>query len=339
MTESKIYSAEKRIFQDNELILLPTPYNLTFRCQLPSSMQPLTIRELGLELIQNGIPVVPRDEGTSLIGPIFSPLDYERLMDVLNRYSLSAICGYHPKNNDFPICFNERGSLISLGSPAIVSTYRVNDYLNWSEYAFKYAFMLDENGNYEGSKGSKLSLVPLEEVLSILPSDDGINGSIIMKKNQDFYQAVMTNWQIDRMIDFYCLYTKVDVNGSSGFINDPEAIFSMNNYFNKLSQFADEHEILTGENTGESIILYPQKIRQVRAIRDWVLNSKNPFTTKIVVLGPRMERRLHITTTGFCPIVEPQVEVDKLGVTEQIAKKNGRVFNHNMGNRDLHLSI
>ena len=336
MIEIKTYSAE-RISQDNELISLTTPYNLTFRCQLPDSMQSDMIIKLALELIQNGIPVVPRDEGTSLIGPIFSPLDYERLIGVLNRHSLSAIFGYHPENNKFPICFNKEGSLISLGSPAIVSTYRVrvNDFNDW----LKYAFMLDENGNYEGCKGSKLSLVPLEKVLSTLPSDDAVNGLNIMEKNPDFYQAVLANWQIDRTTDLYCLYIKVDVNGSSSFFNDPKAIFDMNNYFNKLSQFAAEYKILTGENTGESIILYPQEIKQVGAIRDLVLYSKNPFTTKMVVLGPRMERRLHITTTGFCPIATTRVEAYKVGATEQIAKENGLVFYHNMRDKTLHLSI
>jgi hypothetical protein len=337
MIESQTYSADGRISkdneQDNELISLHTPYNLTFRCRLPSSIRFDRIIKLGLELIEKGIPVVPRDDGTSLIGPIFSLLDYNTLREVLDKHSLSAIFGYHPENNKFPICFDRKGDLISFGSPAIVSTYRVYDF---NDCSLEDAFMLDENGNYEGSKGSRLSKVPLESILS---SDDALSGLIVMKENPDFYQAVIANWRINEIIDSYCLYAKVDVNGFSDFINNPEAIFSMNNYFYRLSEIARVHRILTAENTGESIVLYPETIEQVKAIRDWIEQSKNPFTTKMVVLGPRMVRRLYVTTNGFCIKAEPQVEADKVERTEKQVKGKGGFFGHNMvkGGEGLHL--
>jgi hypothetical protein len=292
-----------------------------------------TIKELGLELIQNGIPVLPRDDGTSLIGPIFSRLDYEKLREVLlNKYSFSAIFGYHPENKKFPIQFDSKG-YISFGSPAIVPTYRVYDF---NDCSLEDAFMLDENGNYNGPKGSRLSKVPLESILS----SDALSGLIIMQENPDFYQAVKANWQINGIIDSYCLYAKVDVNGFSGFINNPQAILSMNYYFHKLSEFAREHRILTAENTGESIVLYPETTEQVKEIRDWINEqSENPFTTKMVVLGPRKVRRLHVTKKGFCIKAEPPVQANKVEITERKVKGQKGFFGHNMGKGDegLHL--
>jgi hypothetical protein len=323
---------EKMTSQDNELISLSTPYNLIFRCRLPSSMRFDRIIKLGLELIQNGIPVLPRDDGTSLIGPIFSRLDYEKLREVLlNKYSFSAIFGYHPENKKFPIQFDSKG-YISFGSPAIVPTYRVSVH----DYSSEDAFMLDENGNYKGYKESILLKVPLESILS----SDALSGLIIMQKNPDFYQAAMENWTIGKRIDLHCLYTKVDVNGFSGFINNPQAIFSMNKYFHQLFKFASEHRILTAENTGESIVLYPETTKQVKKIRDWINEQpENPFTTKMVVLGPRKVRRLYVTKNGFCIKAEPQVQADKVEITERKVKGQKGFFGHNMGKGDegLHL--
>ena len=113
----------------------------------------------------------------------------------------------------------------------------------------------------------------------------------------------------------------------------------MNNYFHQLFKFASEHRILTAENTGKSIVLYLETIEQVKAIRDWIKQSENPFTTKMVVLGPPKVRRLYVTTNGFCIKAEPQVQADKVERTEKQVKEKGGFFGHNMGKGDegLHL--